>query len=222
MNSTQVQNMQISFSVNPVNYDENKIKSKTYKTSEGTYYNILNYDKDILCNDDIMNGHYRSVVLDPDTNNVLSFALPKSIPIDSFKERFPKVDQDNIYVNEIVEGTMINLFWDTRLDRWELATKSAVGGNYWFFRTHYDVSDMQQQEQLTFRQMFIEACGEDSSICLNDVVILQSLPKNFIIPEHISLSNMFKTIGNGVPYLAAKGLAETIRVFIDKDRKSVV
>ena len=178
MNSTQVQNMQISFSVNPVNYDENKIKSKTYKTSEGTDYSILNYDKDILCNDDVINGHYRSVVLDPDTNNILSFAPPKSIPIDSFKERFPKVDQDNIYVNEIIEGTMINLFWDTRLDRWELATKSAVGGNYWFFRTQYDVSDM-QQEQLTFRKMFIEACGEDSSICLNDVVLLQSLPKNY-------------------------------------------
>jgi len=48
-----------------------------------------------------------------------------------------------------------------------------------------------------------------------EALALQSLPKNFIIPEHISLSNMFKTIGNGVPYLAAKGLAETISVFIE-------
>ena len=29
---------------------------------------------------------------------------------------------------------------------------------------------------------------------------------------------MFKTIGNGVPYLAAKGLAETISVFIEKTK----
>jgi len=178
MNSTQIQNMQISFSVNPINYDENKIKSKTYKTSEGTDYNILNYDKDILCNDDIINGYYRSVVLDPDTNDILSFAPPKSLPVELFKERFPKVGEENIYINEIIEGTMINLFWDSRLDRWEIATKSAVGGNYWFFRTQYDVYDT-QQEQLTFRKMFIEACGEDSSICLNDVVLLQSLPKNY-------------------------------------------
>jgi DNA (cytosine-5)-methyltransferase 1 len=49
-----------------------------------------------------------------------------------------------------------------------------------------------------------------------EALAIQSLPKNFIIPEHISLSNMFKTIGNGVPYLAAKGLAETINVFIEK------
>ena len=49
-----------------------------------------------------------------------------------------------------------------------------------------------------------------------EALAIQSLPKNFIIPEHISLSNMFKTIGNGVPYLAAKGLVETISVFIEK------
>lgn len=49
-----------------------------------------------------------------------------------------------------------------------------------------------------------------------EALAIQSLPKNFIIPDHISLSNMFKTIGNGVPYLAAKGLAETISVFIEK------
>lgn len=49
-----------------------------------------------------------------------------------------------------------------------------------------------------------------------EALSIQSLPKNFIIPEHISLTNMFKTIGNGVPYLAAKGLAETIGIYIDK------
>lgn len=48
-----------------------------------------------------------------------------------------------------------------------------------------------------------------------EALAIQSLPKDFIIPSHISLSNMFKTIGNGVPYLAAKGLAETISVFIE-------
>jgi len=49
-----------------------------------------------------------------------------------------------------------------------------------------------------------------------EALAIQSLPKNFVIPEYISLSNMFKTIGNGVPYLAAKGLAETILSFIEK------
>lgn len=49
-----------------------------------------------------------------------------------------------------------------------------------------------------------------------EALAIQSLPKEFIIPEHISLTNMFKTIGNGVPYLAARGLAETLANFIEK------
>lgn len=43
---------------------------------------------------------------------------------------------------------------------------------------------------------------------------IQSLPPEFVIPGHISLTDMFKTIGNGVPYLAARGLANTIADFI--------
>jgi DNA (cytosine-5)-methyltransferase 1 len=47
-----------------------------------------------------------------------------------------------------------------------------------------------------------------------EALAIQSLPENFVIPDNITLSDMFKTIGNGVPYLAAKGLAETIFDFI--------
>ena len=52
-----------------------------------------------------------------------------------------------------------------------------------------------------------------------EALAIQSLPKEFVIPEHISLTNMFKTIGNGVPYLASKGLAETIQHFIKSFKK---
>lgn len=55
-------------------------------------------------------------------------------------------------------------------------------------------------------------------ISVSEALAIQSLPKDFVIPEQISLSNMFKTIGNGVPFLAAKGLAETIMSFICKVR----
>jgi len=51
-------------------------------------------------------------------------------------------------------------------------------------------------------------------ISVAEALAIQSLPKEFVIPKNISLSNMFKTIGNGVPYLAAKGLAETIKKHI--------
>jgi DNA (cytosine-5)-methyltransferase 1 len=52
-------------------------------------------------------------------------------------------------------------------------------------------------------------------ISVAEALAIQSLPKEFFIPDTITLSNMFKTIGNGVPYLAAKGLAETLSAFIE-------
>lgn len=51
-----------------------------------------------------------------------------------------------------------------------------------------------------------------------EALAVQSLPKKFVMPETTSLSNMFKAIGNGVPYLAAKGLAETISNFIEQTK----
>lgn len=49
-----------------------------------------------------------------------------------------------------------------------------------------------------------------------EALAIQSLPKEFYFPATMTLSNMFKTIGNGVPYVAAKGLAETVFTFIEK------
>ncbi|WGV24954.1 DNA cytosine methyltransferase [Halotia branconii] len=51
-------------------------------------------------------------------------------------------------------------------------------------------------------------------ISVAEALAIQSLPANFILPENMSLTNMFKTIGNGVPYLASKALAETIVDFL--------
>jgi DNA (cytosine-5)-methyltransferase 1 len=47
-----------------------------------------------------------------------------------------------------------------------------------------------------------------------EALAIQSLPKEFSLPEHTSLSDMFKTIGNGVPFLAANGLARNIIDFL--------
>jgi DNA (cytosine-5)-methyltransferase 1 len=48
-----------------------------------------------------------------------------------------------------------------------------------------------------------------------EALAIQSLPREFVLPEQITLSDMFKTIGNGVPFLAAKGLAKTIYSFLN-------
>lgn len=55
---------------------------------------------------------------------------------------------------------------------------------------------------------------EPRRISVSEALSIQSLPKEFVIPENITLTDMFKSIGNGVPYLAAKGLADNIFDFI--------
>jgi DNA (cytosine-5)-methyltransferase 1 len=49
-----------------------------------------------------------------------------------------------------------------------------------------------------------------------EALAIQSLPKNFVFPETLSLTAMFKAIGNGVPYLVAKALAESLIDFLEK------
>ena len=46
-----------------------------------------------------------------------------------------------------------------------------------------------------------------------EALAIQSLPAGFVLPPDMSLTNMFKTIGNGVPYLAARGIAKTLIQF---------
>jgi len=47
-----------------------------------------------------------------------------------------------------------------------------------------------------------------------ETLAIQSLPKDFALPAKMTLTNMFKTVGNGVPYLAAQGIAKTILQFL--------
>ena len=47
-------------------------------------------------------------------------------------------------------------------------------------------------------------------ITVAEALAIQSLPKDFELPADMTLSNMFKTVGNGVPYIAALGIAQSI------------
>jgi DNA (cytosine-5)-methyltransferase 1 len=53
-------------------------------------------------------------------------------------------------------------------------------------------------------------------ISVAEALAIQSLPANFSLPPDMSLTNMFKTIGNGVPFLASKAIAQSILDFIEK------
>lgn len=48
-----------------------------------------------------------------------------------------------------------------------------------------------------------------------EALSLQTLPKEFELPPQMTLTNKFKTIGNGVPYLLSFGIAATIKDYLE-------
>lgn len=54
-------------------------------------------------------------------------------------------------------------------------------------------------------------------ISVSEALAVQSLPKEFELPMSVTLTDAFKCIGNGVPFLAAKGIALNIYDFITRN-----
>ena len=52
-----------------------------------------------------------------------------------------------------------------------------------------------------------------------EALAIQSLPKEYELPMNVSLTDAFKTIGNGVPYVLAKGVALSIVDYINTNSK---
>jgi len=108
-------------------------------------YSILTYEKKNITGQYETKGLYRSVILR--NNQVVCYSPPKSISPEVFIAKHPVVDSD-IIVQEFVEGTMINAFWDTESSCWEIATRKVIGARASF------------SSDKLFRDMFIEAIEE--------------------------------------------------------------
>ena len=112
-------------------------------------YTIRTLESEYLPNADLKMRMYRSVITNQ-TGEIVCIAPAQSMTNDMF---FHLCADGDMRITEIIEGTMVNLFWET--DKWEIATKRSVGGNYHFFRNQY-FPDLPEPEQKTFRQMFLE------------------------------------------------------------------
>ena len=108
-------------------------------------YTIIQYKRD----DQERYPLYRSVIKNS-LGKVVSFAPPKSVPL---TREFYK--EGNVYAEEFIDGTMINMFWDD--DDWQIATRNQVGGYNWFYK-----------REKTFRSLFLD--------CLHDVFNFDKLP----------------------------------------------
>jgi DNA (cytosine-5)-methyltransferase 1 len=57
---------------------------------------------------------------------------------------------------------------------------------------------------------------ETRRISIAEAMAIQSLPEWFCLPEGMPLTHKFKTIGNGVPYLMAFGIARAVNDFLNE------
>lgn len=135
------------------------------KTIKKGNHTIRNVEPEFLPNVDLTMRMYRSVITNQ-TDEIVCVAPAQSMPNDAFFQMTNAIGQttmsepNEIRATEIIEGTMINLFWDN--DKWEIATKRSVGGNYHFFRNQY-FPGLPEPEQKTFRQMFLDGLNSEYS-----------------------------------------------------------
>jgi hypothetical protein len=154
----------------------NKIECRTNNSE----YKVIRYDKNLLCLDLIASyGLCRSVVLNRN-DEVVCFAPPKSYNADVFISKY--LETEDIVAEEFIEGTMINVFFDTSIEdacSWEISTRNTVGATSSFFKS---------PGSKTFRQMFMEAanvCGLDINKLQHDLCysfVLQHPENRIVVP----------------------------------------
>lgn len=81
-----------------------------------------------------------------------------------------------------------------RLHRWRYSPTAAYGNN----EVHLHPYHMRR-------------------ISVAEALAIQSLPKEYVISKNLSKSDMFKAVGNGVPFLAAKEIAHSISMFLENE-----
>jgi len=147
------------------------LTKKEWKTSEKPFpYIFLKYNKESISLENISSlGLFRSVLFYG--NELKCYSPPKSLNINVFVNNFPVGE---CIAEEFIEGTMINLFYD---NKWEIASKSTVGGNVTYFK-----------DQPTFKELFLDICSENNIDFSNlpkdnSYTFIFQHPKNkFVIP----------------------------------------
>jgi hypothetical protein len=158
------------------NTKSSKINKKVNSSKYNIYY-VFNYDKNFICIDDNEVRNYRSVIFSYLDRKLLCFSPPKSITENIFFENNSLLQDESIIVNELIEGIMINLFYDKSVNRWEIATKNSVGCNYWFYGKS-NGSNNENNENKTFYYMFLDALRANEGQELNDLPLLEYFCKS--------------------------------------------
>jgi len=122
-------------------------------------YKLVKYDRNRIASDNVATlGLWRSVIIR--NGKIVCVAPPKATSLSSFMRTYSASD-GKIQLEEFVEGTMINVFWDG--DDWEMASRSLIGANGFYYKN-----------SPTFRKMFLEANSRNIEFTLLDKRLIYS------------------------------------------------
>jgi len=140
--------------------------------------------------------HYFSIILDKETARPLSIAPSVPISLCKFIQKYP-IGTEHIQINPMNEGTLVQTFFDTVQNDWELATKSSIGANNRHYRTEYHGYTF--QEQKTFRQMFYDALTQ---VTVGPKIVPDSNPDGQVCDlKYNATETYYNTRLRDIPYI---------------------
>lgn len=148
-----------------------------YQSSyNGQLYNRQCYDEDMICNDDMESGMYRSVISSVPENKILAFAPPKTLTFTKFRSL--NMSLNDIVIHEYIDGRMLHVFYDSRISSW---TVSPV-----IINDELTIPDIDESA-------FIIAAGGDVYKPFNNLAFLEFFPKNYSYTFIIKTQSMFQS-----------------------------
>lgn len=173
----------------------------------------------------------------------LTFQLPDALPWENntlypasvVKEAWPDIDP---FEEDVVREASLNVPLNLTVEHWfrkndvmahanaEHHFKPRAGLSKFLTIAEGDVSRKSFKRLHRWRYSPTAAYGNNEvhihpykarRISAAEALAIQSMPPEFELPPDMSLTNMFKTIGNGVPYLASLGIAKTLNQFLGID-----
>lgn len=118
-------------SLNDCNSKTFNIQKITYNDDKRKKYKLISYDKYITIDKSETFGLINSIICN-NNNQIISFLPPKTLNYNFFKKKHSEVSSfQDIQQQELIEGIILNLFWDPCIGlsgSWEIFTKGNIGG----------------------------------------------------------------------------------------------
>ena len=106
-------------------------QSPNFKVKETRNFSNVKYhenSKPEYSKDEYYKQYCRGVVVNMNTNRVVCVPTAKSIDNTHFKQTFMEYS-GTFTIEELIDGTMINMFWNEEDEDWEITTRTIVGAD---------------------------------------------------------------------------------------------